>query len=79
MADDPSVSAVALAVDLVEEYDGDESYPDAVIAAASATTKPVVVLSNLGSAIDTVTAARVRAAGCPSWRGRGAGSPPWAT
>ena len=27
LADDPAVSAVALAVDLVEEYDGDESYP----------------------------------------------------
>ncbi len=31
MADDPDVSAVALAVDLVEEYDGDTSYPDAVL------------------------------------------------
>ncbi len=73
MADDPSVSAVALAVDLVEEYDGDESYPDAVIAAASATTKPVVVLSNLGSAIDTMTAARVRAAGVPVMEGTRSG------
>ena len=35
MADDEDVSAVALAVDLVEEYDGDESYPDAVIGAAA--------------------------------------------
>ena len=52
MADDEDVSAVALAVDLVEEYDGDESYPDAVISAAARTDKPVVVLSNLGSAID---------------------------
>ncbi len=34
MAEDDAVSAVALAVDLVEEYDGDESYPNAVIAAA---------------------------------------------
>ena len=36
MADDENVAAVALAVDLVEEYDGDESYPDAVISAAAA-------------------------------------------
>ena len=35
MAEDEAVSAVALAVDLVEEYDGDESYPNAVIAAAA--------------------------------------------
>jgi acyl-CoA synthetase (NDP forming) len=73
MADDGSVSAVALAVDLVEEHDGDESYPDAVIAAASATTKPVVVLSNLGSAIDTVAATRVRAAGVPVLEGTRSG------
>ncbi len=33
MAADPQVEAVALAVDLVEEYDGDDSYPDAVLAA----------------------------------------------
>ena len=37
MAEDAAVSAVALAVDLVEEYDGDESYPNAVIAAAAGT------------------------------------------
>ena len=40
-----------LAVDLVEEYDGDESYPDAVIGAAAATDKPMVVLANLGSPV----------------------------
>ena len=73
MADDKSVSAVALAVDLVEEHDGDESYPDAVIAAASATTKPVVVLSNLGSAIDPLAADRVRAAGVPVLEGTRSG------
>ena len=56
MAEDGAVSAVALAVDLVEEYDGDESYPDAVTAAAAATDTPVVVLSNLGSAIDSAAA-----------------------
>lgn len=73
MADDEAVSAVALAVDLVQEYDGDESYPDAVIAAAAATTKPVVVLSNLGSAIDAAAAARIRSAGVPVLEGTRSG------
>jgi acetate---CoA ligase (ADP-forming) len=73
MADDGDVSAVALAVDLVEEYDGDESYPNAVIGAAAGTDKPVVVLSNVGSAIDLVAAARVRAAGVPVLEGTRSG------
>lgn len=73
LADDEAVSAVALAVDLVAEYDGDESYPAAVLAAAAATTKPVVVLSNLGSAIDEPTAARIRAGGVPVLEGTGSG------
>ena len=69
LATDPSVMAVALAVDLVEEYDGDESYPRAVLAAAAATDKPVAVLSNLGSAVDGVTASRIRAGGVPVLEG----------
>ncbi len=79
MADDPAVSAVALAVDLVAEYDGDESYPDAVLAAARSTSKPVVVLSNLSSAIDESTAARIRAGGVPVLEGRAADCGPCAT
>ena len=35
LAADPAVGAVALAVDLVPEFDGDESYPRAVLAAAA--------------------------------------------
>jgi acetate---CoA ligase (ADP-forming) len=73
IAEDQAVSAVALAVDFVEEYDGDESYPDAVTAAAAATDTPVVVLSNLGSAIDSAAAARVRAAGVPVLEGTRSG------
>ena len=73
LADDDAVSAVALAVDLVAEYDGDDSYPDAVLAAAAATTKPVVVMSNLGSAIDEPTAARIRAGGVPVMEGTRSG------
>ena len=60
LADDPSVAAVALAVDLVRELDGDDSYPLAVLDAARRTDKPLAVLSNLPSAIDPQIAARLR-------------------
>ncbi|HZC69163.1 MAG TPA: acetate--CoA ligase family protein [Jatrophihabitans sp.] len=73
MAADPAVSAVALAVDLVEEYDGDTSYPDAVLDAHTATDAPVVVLSNLASAVDEPLAARLRAAGVPVLEGTRSG------
>jgi acetate---CoA ligase (ADP-forming) len=69
LAGDPAVAGVALAVDLVHEYDGDQSYPDAVTAAARQTSKPVVVLSNLPAAIDPDVAARLRAAGIPVLEG----------
>jgi acyl-CoA synthetase (NDP forming) len=73
LADDDEVEAVALAVDLVAEYDGDDSYPDAVLKVASSTDKPVVVLSNLGSAIDEPTATRIRAGGVPILEGTRSG------
>jgi len=60
LADDPAVAAVALAVDLVRELDGDDSYPLAVMDAARQTDKPLAVLSNLPSAIDQDAAARLR-------------------
>jgi acyl-CoA synthetase (NDP forming) len=69
LADDPAVAAVALAVDLVHEYDGDQSYPVAVTEAARQTSKPVVVLSNLPAAIDPDVAARLRAGGIPVLEG----------
>jgi acyl-CoA synthetase (NDP forming) len=65
LAADPSVGAVALAVDLVPEFDGDESYPRAVLTAAAATTKPVAVLAGLPAAIDQSAAAHLRASGIP--------------
>ena len=65
LADDANVGAVALAVDLVPEYDGDDSYRDAVLAAAARTDKPVVVLASVPAAIDTDAATRLRAAGVP--------------
>jgi len=67
MAADPAVGVTVLAVDLVPEYDGDTSYPEAVLAAAAdaraAGHGPVAVLAGLASAVDDETARRLRAAG----------------
>jgi acyl-CoA synthetase (NDP forming) len=73
LAADPHVAAVALAVDLVPELDGDEAYPRAVLAAASGTGKPVAVLAGLPAAVDPVAAARLRAAGIPVLEGTRSG------
>jgi acyl-CoA synthetase (NDP forming) len=69
LADDPSVAAVALAVDLVRELDADDSYQLAVLDAARRTSKPVAVLSNLASAIDQDLAAQLRQDGIPVLEG----------
>ncbi len=73
LADDPGVGAVALAVDLVEEYDGDESFLSALLALLARTDKPVAVLSHLASAVDQAGAARLRAAGIPVLEGTASG------
>jgi acyl-CoA synthetase (NDP forming) len=73
LADDPAVRAVALAVDLVHEFDGDDSYPLAVAETARRTSKPVVVLSNVPAAIDPDTAAGLRAGGIPVLEGTRSG------
>jgi acyl-CoA synthetase (NDP forming) len=73
LAADPAVAAVALAVDLVPEFDGDESYPRAVLAAAAGTPKPVAVLAGLPAAVDPAAAARLRAAGVPVLEGARSG------
>ena len=73
LAADPAVAAVALAVDLVPEFDGDDSYPRAVLTAASGTGKPLAVLAGLPSAVDPATAARLRAAGVPVLEGTRSG------
>ncbi len=65
LADDPGVGAVALAVDLVPEYDGDDSYRTALLAAAAKTDKPLAVLASIPAAIDQDAATRLRAAGIP--------------
>jgi acyl-CoA synthetase (NDP forming) len=69
LAEDPAVAAVALAVDLVPEFDGDESYPRALLAAAARTSKPLAVLAGLPASIDPAAAARLRATGIPVLEG----------
>jgi acyl-CoA synthetase (NDP forming) len=73
LADDPAVRAVALAVDLVPEFDGDDSYPLAVAETARQTSTPVVVLSNVPAAIDPDAAAALRAGGIPVLEGTRSG------
>jgi acetate---CoA ligase (ADP-forming) len=65
LADDPAVAAVALAVDLLTEFDGDRSYSLAVSAAARRTAKPLVVLANIAAAVDPAEAMWLRRAGIP--------------
>src|SRR5262249_57476430 len=69
LAGDPAVAALALAVDLIPELDGDQSYPIAARAAAAATDLPVVVLANLPGAIDQEAAGPPPAARPPAPRG----------
>lgn len=73
LADDPQVAAVALAVDLCPELDGDDSYPLAVLDAHAGTDTPLAVLSNLPSAVDRAAAARLRSAGVPVLEGTRSG------
>jgi acyl-CoA synthetase (NDP forming) len=73
LADDDAVQALALAVDLVPEYDGDDSYPMAVLDVAARTDKPVAVLSNMASALDQQWAGRLRDAGVPVLEGTRSG------
>ncbi len=73
LADDPAVGAVALAIDLVEEYDGDESSLRALKTLLGRTPKPVVVLTNLSSAIDQAVAAQLRHLGIPVLEGTTSG------
>ena len=70
---DPAVGAMALAVDLVPEFDGDLSYPNAITTVAATTDKPVVVLAGLAAAIGPATAATLRAAGIPVLEGTRSG------
>lgn len=73
MADDPAVAAVAFGVDLVPEYDGDDSFVLAVLDVAAATAKPVVVLANMVSSIDQNWAGMLRERGVPVLEGTRSG------
>lgn len=73
LADDPAVGVVALAVDLVEEYDGDESFPRALERLLDRTDKPVAVLANLAAAVDRAAATRLRGLGVPVLEGTASG------
>jgi acetate---CoA ligase (ADP-forming) len=73
LAADPAVEAVALAVDLARELDGDQSYPLALLDVAERTVKPLAVLSNLGSVVDNELAGRLRTEGIPVLEGTRSG------
>jgi len=69
LASDPSVDALALAVDLVKELDGDESYQLAALDVAARTAKPLMLISNVPSALDQEAAALLRRNGIPVLEG----------
>lgn len=69
LADDPAIGVTALAIDLVEEFDGDDSYPDAILAAHASNAAPFVVLAPAAAAVHQPTAQRLRAAGIPVLEG----------
>ena len=73
LADDPSVGALALAVDLVPEFDGDDSYVRAALAVNHATNKPFAVMANMASAIDADSADELRRNGIPVLEGSRSG------
>jgi acyl-CoA synthetase (NDP forming) len=73
LAEDPAVAAIALAVDLVPEFDGDQSYQLAVAEAARRTAKPVAVLASIAAAVDPDAAAGLRQAGVPVLEGTRSG------
>jgi acyl-CoA synthetase (NDP forming) len=72
LGQDDRVDAVALAVDLVVEFDGDESYRDAVLDAWERTSHdgvPLCVVSHVPSALDRNAARRLRDVGVPVLEG----------
>ncbi len=73
MSDDPAVGVVALAIDLVHEFDGDDAYPLAVQEVWDATDLPVAVLSTMHSAMDQEQAGLLRARGIPVLEGARSG------
>jgi acyl-CoA synthetase (NDP forming) len=73
MAEDPATGAIVLAVDLAEEYDGDESYSVVMENLLPRTDKPLAVLTNLTAAISPAFAERLRTQGVPVLEGTASG------
>ena len=73
MIDDPAVAVTGLAVDLVTEFDGDTAYADAMLDVAELTDAPIAVLASLASAVDPMTAQRLRDSGIPVLEGTRSG------
>ncbi len=73
LADDPDTGVVALACDLVEEYDGDDSLPVVLERMLTRTDKPVAVVAHVSSAIHQAAADRLRAQGIPVLEGTASG------
>ena len=69
VADDPAVGAVAFCVDLTAEEKPDYAYSDAAFTVSGRTAKPLVVLSNLTTAVDPAQAGRLREGGIPVLEG----------
>src|SRR3954447_14577544 len=73
MTSDPSVAVTVLSVDLVEEYDGDTSYVDALLDVCDETDAPLVPLSHVSSAVDVEAASLLRSRGVPVLEGTASG------
>lgn len=71
LADDPGIGAVAFCVDLTAEETPEDAYSTAVVEVASTTEKPVMVISNLASAVDLAQASALRSSGIPVLEGTG--------
>jgi acyl-CoA synthetase (NDP forming) len=73
LLEDPATGALALNLDLTTEPTPETSYTGLAVTAAASTPKPVAVLANLSSAVDTGEAAALRAAGVPVLEGTATG------
>ena len=73
LADDPGVAVVAVGLDLVREFDGEQAYLESALDLLRATDKPVALLSNAHSSVDPESARTLRAAGLPVLEGTRSG------
>jgi acyl-CoA synthetase (NDP forming) len=73
LLEDPATGALALNLDLTTEPTPETSYTGLALSAFSSTAKPVAVIANLSSAVDTEEAATLRAAGVPVLEGTATG------